>query len=187
MYGWRLQQEHALIAARGSGSGMSDSQVRAFVDTCMSPPLLSMRWVVIGGKKISQHTICTWMVYAKAGCSFAMMTPKGRRADTCVSLLMSSERLLAFRSCDPWPSSGFFLGSREAEGTVVPSGGGWVLSVREETCRYSGSNLNDTASQRTSACQRKCPATSPQSFCLRVPDWKKVEMGVSVAEELTRD
>lgn len=33
VYEWRIQQEHGLIKLKGSG--MTDEQVRAFVDSCM--------------------------------------------------------------------------------------------------------------------------------------------------------
>lgn len=38
VYEWRIQQEHDLIKQKGTG--MSDEQVRAFVDGCTSSSLL---------------------------------------------------------------------------------------------------------------------------------------------------
>ena len=36
VYGWRKQQERALVRARGQG--MTDGQVERFVDACTCPP-----------------------------------------------------------------------------------------------------------------------------------------------------
>lgn len=38
VYDWRIQQEHGLIASRGSG--MTNDQVTEFVDGCATPLLL---------------------------------------------------------------------------------------------------------------------------------------------------